>query len=176
MYRKPPTLKIGERVYFKNKQLGKWDLKWRPGYRFVWIVCDRHFLHIENQATGKVWSCNVKDVVVEPPVELWNIDTQFGRAGKFINHPAEPTYHKSSWLTDITIHTFSTVNNWCSSSLQHDIHDHLHCHLNYKRIRRISSLSTCFEDLSHVPLMDFYCTHITGTLGMPVEVFQQTTR
>ena len=27
------------------------------------------------------------DVVLEPPVELWNIDTQFGRAGKFINHP-----------------------------------------------------------------------------------------
>ena len=48
----------------------------------------QHFLHIENQATGKVWSCNVKDVVLEPPVEFWNIDTQFGRAEKYINHPA----------------------------------------------------------------------------------------
>ena len=31
---------------------------------------------------------NMKDVVPEPPVEFWNIDTQFGRAGKYINHPA----------------------------------------------------------------------------------------
>ena len=64
------------------------DLKWRPGYRIVWIECDGHFLHIENQATRKGRSCNVKDVVLEPPVEFWNIDTQFGRARKYINHPA----------------------------------------------------------------------------------------
>ena len=24
------TFQIGDRVYFKNKQPGKWDLKWRP--------------------------------------------------------------------------------------------------------------------------------------------------
>ena len=35
MDKKPPTFKIGNIVYFKNKQLGKWDLKWRPGYRIV---------------------------------------------------------------------------------------------------------------------------------------------
>ena len=87
MDRKPPIFHIGNRVYFKNKQPGKLDLKWRPGYRIVWIECDGFFLHIENQATGKVWSCNVKDVVIEPPVEFWNIDTQFGRAGKYINLP-----------------------------------------------------------------------------------------
>ena len=87
MDRTPPSFKIGDRVYFKKKQPSKWDLKWRPGYRIVQIECDRHFLHIENQSTGKVWSCNVKDVVLEPPVKLWNIDTQFARAGKFINHP-----------------------------------------------------------------------------------------
>ena len=33
--RQPPSFKIGDRVYFKNKQPGKWDLKWRPGYRIV---------------------------------------------------------------------------------------------------------------------------------------------
>ena len=43
-------------------------------------------MHIEKQATGKVRSCNVKDVVLEPPVELLNIDTQFGRVGKYVNH------------------------------------------------------------------------------------------
>ena len=30
--REAPSFKIGNRVYFKNKQTGKWDLKWRPGY------------------------------------------------------------------------------------------------------------------------------------------------
>ena len=61
----PPSFKIGDRVYFKNKQPSKWDLKWRPGYRIVCIECDGHFLHIKNQATGKVQSCNVKDVILE---------------------------------------------------------------------------------------------------------------
>ena len=88
MGRLPPSFKIGDRAYFKDKQPGKWDLKWRLGYRIVQIVCNGHFLHIENQATGKVQSCNVKDIVLEPPVEFWNIDTQFGRAGKYVNLPA----------------------------------------------------------------------------------------
>ena len=35
MDRKPTSLKIGDRVYFKNKQPDKWDLKWRLGYRIV---------------------------------------------------------------------------------------------------------------------------------------------
>ena len=87
MERKPPYFKIGESIFFKNKQPGKWDLKWRPRYRIVYIDYDGHFLHIENQATGKICSCNVKDTILEPPIEFWNIDTQFSRAGKYINHP-----------------------------------------------------------------------------------------
>ena len=85
--REPLSFKIGDRVYFKNKQPGKWDLKWRPGYQIVCIECDGHYLHIKNQATGKTRSCNIKDVVLKPTVELWNIDMQFCRAGKYINHP-----------------------------------------------------------------------------------------
>ena len=27
----PPNFKVSNRVFFKNKQPGKWDLKWRPG-------------------------------------------------------------------------------------------------------------------------------------------------
>ena len=84
----PPSLMIRDRVYFKNKQPNKWDLKWRPGYRIVHIECNGHFLHIENQATGKVYSCNVQDIILEPPIEFWNVDTQFGRVGRYINHPA----------------------------------------------------------------------------------------
>ena len=53
MARDKPAFQIGDCVYFKNKQPGKWDLKWRPGYRIVCIEHDRHFINIENQATGQ---------------------------------------------------------------------------------------------------------------------------
>ena len=86
--RDQPAFQIGDCVYFKNKQPGKWDLKWRPGYMIVHIEHDGHFIHIENQATGKIQSCNVKDIILEPPIEFQNIDTQFGRANHYINHPA----------------------------------------------------------------------------------------
>ena len=76
-----PALQVGDCVYFKNKQPGKWDLKWRPGYRIVCIEHDRHFIHIKNQATVKIQSCNVTDIILEPPIEFWNVDTQFSRAG-----------------------------------------------------------------------------------------------
>ena len=59
--REPLSFKIGNIVYFKNRQPGKWDLKWRSGYWIVHIECDGHYLHIKNQATGKTRSCNIKD-------------------------------------------------------------------------------------------------------------------
>ena len=31
--RNNPAFQVGDHVYFKNKQPGKWDLKWRPGYQ-----------------------------------------------------------------------------------------------------------------------------------------------
>ena len=86
--RDKPAFQIGDCVYFKNKQHGKWDLKWRPGYRIVCIECNGHFIHIENQATGKTQSCNIKDIILEPPIGFWNIDTQFSKASHYINHPA----------------------------------------------------------------------------------------
>ena len=44
-----PAFQVGDHVYFKNKQPGKWDLKWRPRYQIVHIECNGHFIHIENQ-------------------------------------------------------------------------------------------------------------------------------
>ena len=38
--RKLPSFQLGDRVYFKNKQPGKWDLKWRPRYRIACSVMD----------------------------------------------------------------------------------------------------------------------------------------
>ena len=84
--RAEPGFKVGDRVYFKNKTPGKWDLKWRAGYRIIWIEHEGRYLHIENQATGKIRSCNVKDIVLEPVHELWNVNPEFGRVSKFINH------------------------------------------------------------------------------------------
>ena len=77
----PPNFKVGNRVFFKTKQPGKWGLKWRAGHRIFYIECNRHYPFIENQATGKTRVCNVKDVVHKLPVQLWNVDTMFGRAG-----------------------------------------------------------------------------------------------
>ena len=48
-----PTFQVGDHVYFKNKQPGKWDLKWRPRYRIVCIELNGHYIHIKNQATGR---------------------------------------------------------------------------------------------------------------------------
>ena len=52
--RDKPAFQVGDHVYFKNKQPGKWDLKWRPAYRIACIERDGHFIHIKNQATGKI--------------------------------------------------------------------------------------------------------------------------
>ena len=52
--RDKPVFQVGDHGYFKNKQPGKWDLKWRPRYRIVCIEHNGHFIHIENQATGKI--------------------------------------------------------------------------------------------------------------------------
>ena len=30
----------------------------------------------------------MSNVILEPPIEFWDVDTQFGRAGRYINHPA----------------------------------------------------------------------------------------
>ena len=70
MARDKPAFHIGDHVYFKNKQPGKWDLKWRPRYRIVCIEHEGHFIHIKNQATGKTQSCNVTDIILEPPIQF----------------------------------------------------------------------------------------------------------
>ena len=88
-----PSFQVRDRVYFKSKKPGKCNLKWRAGYRIVHIEHDGHYLNIENLVTGKKQSCNVKEVIHEPPVELWNIDTQFRKAGNFVNYPANLRYY-----------------------------------------------------------------------------------
>ena len=52
--RDKPAFQVGDCVYFKIKQPVKWDLKWKPRYRIVHIECNGHFIHLKNQATGKL--------------------------------------------------------------------------------------------------------------------------
>ena len=83
-----PAFQVGDRVYFKNKQSGKWNLKWRPRYWIVHIECNGHLSTLKTKPQAKTQSCNVTDIILEPPVKFWNIDTQFGRASHYINHAA----------------------------------------------------------------------------------------
>ena len=77
--------------------------KMETWYRIVHVECNGHYLHIENQVTGITRPCKVKDVVHEPPVELWNVDTKLDRAWKFINHPTNlPTIPRNANLDNIT--------------------------------------------------------------------------
>ena len=158
----PPDLQGLDRFYLKIKKPGKWDLKWRARYRIAHREDDRHYLHIKNQAMGKTWSYNLKDVVHKPPVKLWNIDTQFGRAGKFINH-----------LTNLsTITSQNTLKNayinlqpylWCypSQSISHRNADQ-------SKTAQASvgthTISTSSKGLPNTALMDNYSAYISRQL------------
>ena len=63
MHHTQPNFKVGNRVFFKNRQPCEWDLRWKAGYRILHIEQNGYYLHLENQATGKTRPCNVKDVV-----------------------------------------------------------------------------------------------------------------
>ena len=94
----------------QEQAASKWDLKWRPRYTIVCTEHNRHFIHIKNQATRKICSCNVTDIILEPPIEFWNTDTQFGRAGIYIDHPANlPTTKKTPALLIITTHLHYSI-------------------------------------------------------------------
>ena len=82
----PPNFKFEDRVFLKNKQSDKWNLKCRAGYRIVCIWHNRHYLPHRKPSYRKKRPCNVKDIIHKLPVKLWNVDTMFGRAGKFIKH------------------------------------------------------------------------------------------
>ena len=151
------------RVYFKNKQLGKWDLKWRTGYRNVCIEHDRYYLHIENQATGKTRSCNVKDVVLEPWMEFWNIDTQFGRAARYINNPANlPTIMLNDWRWTPYSCTLSPINNLHTSASQHIMHDHTHQYSNHMGESGVSIIPASIESLPQESFLNHYHSCICG--------------
>ena len=39
------------------------------------------------------------DIILEPPTAFWNVDTQFGRGGHYINHPTNmPTIQLKNTL------------------------------------------------------------------------------
>ena len=173
-----PAFQIGDHVYFKNKQPGKWDLKWRPGYRIVCIEHNGHFIHIENQATGKIQSCNVTDIILEPPIEFWNVDTQFGRAGCTIltTPPICPPYnlriHHNIIIATKKPCTTGTTINQHASTLQHDMYAHTYHKLIKNGTRRISHFPTSPTGISHMTLLDYNSTCLPRKPGMPLENLQ----
>ena len=48
-----PNFKVGNRVFFKHKQHGKWYLKWRAGYRIVSREYNGYYLHLETKLQEK---------------------------------------------------------------------------------------------------------------------------
>ena len=71
--------KLEKHICIKNKQPEKWDLKWRAGYRIIKIERDGRYIHIENQVRGKIHSCNMKDIMHEPPIIWWDMpEDKFG--------------------------------------------------------------------------------------------------
>ena len=175
-----PAFQVGDCVYFKNKQPGKWDLKWRPRYRIVCIECNGHFIHIENQATGKTQSCNVTDIILEPPIEFWNIDTQFSRASHYINHPANlPTIQLADTSSVISkyINTFLhlTLSSLLIIYIQPSTHTHPYHEFISDRAWRISPFPTSPTGIPNQTLLDHYSTCITRGFGAPLETLHQTT-
>ena len=69
MDREPPSFQLGDKVILKiNKQengISSGDL---DTVLFILSITDH--LHIENQATGKKRSYNIKEIVFEPPMEF----------------------------------------------------------------------------------------------------------
>ena len=131
-----PAFQVGYHVYIKNKQPGKQDLKWRPGNRIAHIEHNGHFIHIKNQATGKMWSCNVTDTILEP-TDFWDVDTQFGRACKL-------AYHKTYGFI---------IKNHHTSTLQHSVHAYSHHKLFGKGIWGNKLFSSQFyRHIQHVTL------------------------
>ena len=64
---------------------------------------------------------------MEPPVEFWNIDTQFGRAGRYINHPANlPTIKLKTIYIIVNIH----FTNHGLLQHHHFTHPHPRIHQN----------------------------------------------
>ena len=131
----PSNFKVAYRVFFKKStwQMGS---KMEADYRIVCTECNRHYLHIENQATGKTSSCNINSVIHKLPVKLYNVDTTFGRAGKFINHPANlPTLFQFSLHRDPSRQGYTEL--W------------------------VGFIPSSFENLPYMPLMDHHYSHIT---------------
>ena len=103
--RNNPAFQVGDHVYFKNKQPRKWNLKWRPGYQFVHIEHNGHFIHIENQVTGKTQSCNVSDIILEPPVIFGASTPSLAKQAAILTTQLiYPQYKSLIHLSNITMH------------------------------------------------------------------------
>ena len=173
--RAEPGFKVGDRVYFKNKTPGKWDLKWRAGYRIIWIEHKGCYLHIKNQAIGKIRSCNVKDIVLEPISELWNVNPEFGMSQQ-VHQPPRTTYQTLPLIH--TLHKQAVHMNTVNSEAQHSQFDFCFRFL----LLHILAQGEKIESVLFQPILVAYptrhswiiSTHINlGTLNRPMHMFNR---
>ena len=97
MDRESPSFKLGDRVYFKNKQPGKWDLKWRPGYRIVhteWWTLPAHWKL--GHGEDKIMQCKICGTQTTHWVlEHWHTTWQ---SWEVRQPPCQLTYHHTQQL------------------------------------------------------------------------------
>ena len=176
-FRNNPTFKVGDHVYFKNKQPGKWDLKWRPGYWIVRIECNGHYIHIENQATGRTQSCNIMDIILEPPIKFWEHWHPVWQSQLLYQSPVKFTYDPTQRYPKLVFSShLITLHQPCfSSTLEPSTHIHPCYNHPTDGTRRISYLPTCITGIPYQALLDRHCTYITWKSGMPPEDLQKAT-
>ena len=133
--REPPSFKIGDRVYLKSKQPGKWDLIWRPGY---WIVCiehDGHYLHIKI----RLWK---NKVMQHQGCSTWTTSRIMEHRCTILQSWKihQPSCKFANYHTlQLKMKNFIHVNNLHSSSFQHIMHDCAHQYNNMGE-QRISTV------------------------------------
>ena len=93
MDREPPSFKIGGRVYFKNKQPGNGISHGGLDIGLFKLSAVDITYTLKIRLLGKTRSCNIKDIVFEPPVEFLNIDTQFSSDRKYLKSPCKLANH-----------------------------------------------------------------------------------
>ena len=108
--RNNPAFQVGDPVYFKNKQPGKWDLKWRPSYRIVCIEHNGHFIHIENQATGKNMILQCVKILFSNLLSSFGTSTPSlaKQATILITQLIYPQYKSLIHLSNIAVHSHNS--------------------------------------------------------------------
>ena len=156
MDRQPPSSRLVTGYILKNKQPRKWDLKQRLGYRIVQIECNRHFLHIENQATGKSMILQHEGCSTWASCRILEYRYTIWQSWKICQPSCKFTYYISSWFND-------------NHSLHTDHCEQFSTHPTYSILYMITLINTSFtreygELVLFQPVLKAYPTCHSGLM------------